>query len=172
MFCLASIQRLVILDVFNSIKTSFCRVSTFFAILSVAVLMVSTLLAIIGHCAKGQKMLLASGLYALAGKGDFSIWSINRVINSCFLRTYFCVLREKAKGFNYGTYFCGLSLKMLWVEEIFLGFPLGPKFAWESKRGYSRLEKTRRLFYIQNNVEFDFSLSNLKTIASKTTKKY
>lgn len=46
----------------------FSRIATFFAILSVAILIVSTLLAMVGHCAKGQKMLVASGLYALSGK--------------------------------------------------------------------------------------------------------
>ena len=44
------------------------RVSTCFAILSVTILATSTIFALVGHCVKGNKMLIASGLYAIGGK--------------------------------------------------------------------------------------------------------
>lgn len=52
---------------YNSIDFFF-RICGLFAIGSLALLMVSTLLATLGHCVRGHKMLLASGLYALGGK--------------------------------------------------------------------------------------------------------
>jgi hypothetical protein len=39
-----------------------------FAISSLTLMVISTLLATLGHCVRGHKMLLASGLYALGGK--------------------------------------------------------------------------------------------------------
>ena len=35
---------------------------------SLVLIIISTLLATLGHCVRGHKMLLASGLYALGGK--------------------------------------------------------------------------------------------------------
>ena len=45
-----------------------CRICALFAVASLTLMIVSTLLATLGHCVRGHKMLLASGLYALGGK--------------------------------------------------------------------------------------------------------
>ena len=44
------------------------RICALFAIASLALMIISTLLATLGHCVRGHKMLLASGLYALGGE--------------------------------------------------------------------------------------------------------
>ena len=49
------------------------RISTIFAILSAGILAASTILALVGHCVKGHKMLIASGLYAIGGENIFWI---------------------------------------------------------------------------------------------------
>ena len=54
--------------VFIFMYVSIFRVSTCFAILSAAILITSTMLALVGHCVRGDKMLIASGLYAIGGK--------------------------------------------------------------------------------------------------------
>ena len=54
--------------VFIFMYVSIFRVSTCFAILSAAILITSTMLALVGHCVRGNKMLIASGLYAIGGK--------------------------------------------------------------------------------------------------------
>eukprot|EP00093_Oithona_nana_P013227 13227.XXX_613201_594038_1 [CDS] Oithona nana genome sequencing. len=43
------------------------RICALFAISSLALMIISTFLATLGHCVRGHKMLLASGLYALGG---------------------------------------------------------------------------------------------------------
>ena len=57
------------------------RICALFAIASLTLMIVSTLLATLGHCVRGHKMLLASGLYALGGmyaqflsKGPIALW--------------------------------------------------------------------------------------------------
>jgi len=60
------------------------RISTVFSIVSVGILSVSTVLALIGHCIKGQKMLIASGLYAVGG-----------LTLGCGLIMFVCVLSDE-----------------------------------------------------------------------------
>ena len=44
--------------------------STLFSIVAVALLCSASLFALIGHCVKGSKMLVASGLYSFGGEAD------------------------------------------------------------------------------------------------------
>ena len=57
------------------------RICALFAIASLTLMIISTMLATLGHCIRGHKMLLASGLYALGGmyaqflsKGPIALW--------------------------------------------------------------------------------------------------
>lgn len=81
------------------------RICGLFAIASLILLMVSTLLATLGHCVRGHKMLLASGLYALGGKKpiflhNFHILSkyLKTLLDDCiilYLRGVYCQCKGK-----------------------------------------------------------------------------
>ena len=57
------------LNVLNHISafSLYSRLSTIFTILSLAIIFSACLFTLFGHCLKGGKMLVASGLYAFGG---------------------------------------------------------------------------------------------------------
>ena len=71
-----------------------CRICALFAISSLALMIISTFLATLGHCVRGHKMLLASGLYALGGKkinfenNNFAVFFLRMI-------TFFATCKEQ-----------------------------------------------------------------------------